>query len=360
MTDTSGRARTKAILDGIFAAPPRAVGELRSRLEAAEPAIGRELLLDRIGREGAPPRMTAVIVNALRALGLGEGDVPALAALLLDGGAAVSGRAVALALLSALDAARAQEIVRRLDGNDLMALNDAQLMSVIASIPTTPARVAEVTQKIAQQPKGSRRLRLAQLERIRQRLFIPAALLYHDALGNEELGLDAVLIDILVDEGGAASARLFEARFREARSGADEARFTTALARLHGAGARLPLPGPRGQAWAASRSRAEWDEETFVFSFESAVDGSLTVATLTIASEASGANPMFSGSSGSLCPREELDDLLGSLEAPGPLPCAEAGARVEAMIARGGSEAKPGSMETFAALAYACLARRLA
>src|SRR4051812_28820080 len=189
MSEPPSGVDEQAILDGLFTEPPRSGPEFRARLAPLDPGNARRRLFERLHELGAPPRVSVTLVGALGLLGLSEEDLPALCDLLLDERAALSGRAVALALLTALDPARAQELACRLSPDDLMALNDAQLTSVIASMPTTPARFAEITHKLAQKAPDARMLRLGQIERIRRRLGIPAALLYRDALGRAELGL---------------------------------------------------------------------------------------------------------------------------------------------------------------------------
>lgn len=344
-TDTAQRE----IFEGLFASPPRSEAALRARLAPVEPARGRRILLERLAREGAPPRDSATLVSALGVLGLGEADVPALAALLLDTAAPVSGRAVALALLSALDPVRAQALARGLSPDDLMALNDAQLTAVIASMPTTPARVTEITQKIAHQPPGARGLRLAQLERIRRRLGIPAALLYHDVIGKEELGLEGPLVDLLIEEGGEGAAIRIEELWQASSDEEARARWSAALSRLHQVQGRPAVDVASGvEAWVGVEASGA---AVVILSLPSALDGSLTLARAGIAP-----GSRLEGKVVSLVSHRELDGLLAEVGSVEKAPLADAGARVEA-AARGARA--PLGLDTFAALCFFALGRRL-
>jgi hypothetical protein len=344
-------AEEQGILEGLFASPPRSLAELRARLAPVEPAVGRQRLLARLAEVGAPPRDTATLVGALRALGLGEADVPALGALLLDASAEVSGRAVALALLSSLDSGRAQELARRLSPDDLMTLNDAQLTTVIAAMPTTPDRVIEIAQKLARQPAESRPLRFAQIERIRRRLGIPAALLYRDALGHETVGLDGPILDLVVEEGGeGAMIRITE--LWQASPGAEaQARWATALGRLHQVEGRATVEIRRGEAFIG---RSPEGVAAVILSLTSVIDGSFTLASAQIGEDA----PILTGSVASLSSQRDLDELLAGIRAVEETSLAEAGARVEAAARdprAGGKMARAG----FAVACFFALARRI-
>lgn len=354
MAEVAEGADAQEILDGLFASPPRSLAELRARLVPVPPALGRQSLLARLTEVGAPPRDTATLVGALRALGLGEADVPALSALLLDTSAELSGRAVALALLSSLDSARAQELARRLSPDDLMTLNDAQLTTVIAALPTTPDRVNEIAQKLVRQPPEARPLRFAQIERIRRRLGIPAALLYRDALGHEALGLDAPILDLLVEEGGEGAMIRITELWQASSSAEAQARWATALGRLHQLEGRPAVEIGRGDAWTG---RSPEGAAAVILSLTSAVDGSLTLVSAQIegAAPSREAAPILTGTVVTLALQRDLDELLAGIDSAAETSLAEAGARVEA-AARAGSELPRGA---FAAACFFALARRI-
>lgn len=355
MTDPTSGVDERAILE-CFTDPPRSEADLRARIAGIDPAAGRRIILDRLARSGAPPRESAMIVSLLSVFGVGEGDVAALGELCANDRAVCSGRAVGLAVLSAIDPGSAAQIARRLSPDELLAINDAQLTSVIASMPATPARVTEITQKLLRQPEGARTIRLGQIERIRRRLGIPAALLYRDAIGREDLGLAAPIVDLLVEEGGAAASILLERLAATSASPEATARWTAAIARLYQAARRPAVEVPRIEAW---RAESEQGAIEVAIALESAVDGSLTIATASIAA---GSAAIAEGSAVSLAPRRTLDEALGALGAQAEIGIAAAAAEVEAAAqktyARAGEADLSGGI--FAAISYFSLAGGLA
>jgi hypothetical protein len=355
MQEPTSDVNAQTILEGLFAAPPRSAAALRAQLAPLDPAEGRRRLLARLHEVGAPPRDSVTMLGALGVLGLGEADLPAIHELLVDPRAALTGRAVALALLSALAPSRAQEVARSLAPGDLMALNDAQLTTVLASMPTTPARVTEITQKLARQAPGARTIRLGQIERIRRRLGIPAALLYRDALEHAELGLDAPLLELVMGEGGQGAAIRFEQLWRASAGAEAEARWAQAVARLYQVKGRASVEIPRREAWVSALSSGA---TALVLRLESAVDGSFTLASIRLAA----ADAMIlDGTVVSLASPREADEILGQLESSAKASLAEVSARVEtaAQKARSGRSGADLSSETFAALCFFSLAGRL-
>ena len=310
------------------------------------------------------------MVGALQALGLGVADVPVLADLLLDSGAEISGRAVALALVSALDPARARSIAQTLPGGELMAMNDAQLTSVIATMPAAPARTTEITQKLRSQPQGARPLRFAQIERIRRRLGIPAALLYRDALAQEDLGLGDSLADRVAEEGGEGATILLEQIWRASSHAETQATCMRALTSMQRASSS---PAARGSASAdrelgdttTSDSAEGWiltdDPSSDVISaavcFKSALDGSFTIATAQLTSAGSiQAAPVVS-----LASRREVESIVASERGRAfvSAPPAEIGARIEQAARSMRVAEAPISLEIHAAICFFSMAARV-
>jgi hypothetical protein len=344
------------VVADLFERRPRTELELRARLAPVDPDAGRGLLIERLRTIGAPPRDSATLVGALQVLGLGAGDLPPLEALLVDPEAKVSGRAVALALVSALDPGRAQSIARALPADHLMAMNDAQLTSVIATMPAAPARTAEITHKLQSQPVGSRLLRFAQIERIRRRLGIPAALLYRDALAHDDPALGDSLADRIAEEGGEGAMILLEQTWRAASEPEVQARCMRALTRLH----RAPIA-----AAAAAREGLEgWildgepsaEGSSAAVCFESAVDGSFTIATARL----SPAGAIDAAAVVILASRPEVVALVSGEHGRALVsaPASAAGDRVEEAARRMRAAEAPVSLEIHAAICFFGLASR--
>lgn len=310
------------------------------------------------------------MVGALQALGLGVADLPMLADLLLDSGAEISGRAVALALVSALDPARARSIAQALPGGELMAMNDAQLTSVIATMPAAPARTTEITQKLRSQPQGARPLRFAQIERIRRRLGIPAALLYRDALAQEDLGLGDSLADRVVEEGGEGATILLEQIWRASSHAETQATCMRALTSMQRASSS---PAARGSASAdrelgdttTSDSAEGWiltdDPSSDVISaavcFKSALDGSFTIATAQLTS----AGSIQAALVVSLASRREVESIVASERGRAfvSAPPAAIGARIEQAARSMRVAEAPISLEIHAAICFFSMAARV-
>lgn len=309
------------------------------------------------------------MVGALQALGLGLGDLAGLADLLVDSGAALSGRAVALALVSGLDPARARSIAQTLPGGELMAMNDAQLTSVIATMPAAPARTAEITQKLRSQPQGARPLRFAQIERIRRRLGIPAALLYRDALAQEDLGLGDSLADRVVEEGGEGATILLEQIWRASSHAETQATCMRALTSMQrassGPAAREPTSADSELGGRPTSDSVEgWiltDEPASgaiaaVLCFKSALDGSFTIATaqLTAAGSIQAAEVV------SLASRREVESIVAGERGRAfvSAPPAEIGARVEQAARAMRVAEAPIALEIHAAICFFSMAAR--
>lgn len=297
------------------------------------------------------------MVGALQALGLGVADLPVLSDLLLDSGAAISGRAVALALVSALDPARARSIAQALPGGELMAMNDAQLTSVLATMPAAPARTAEITQKLRSQPQGARPLRFAQIERIRRRLGIPAALLYRDALAQEDLGLGDSLADRVAEEGGEGATILLEQIWRASSHAETQATCMRALTRM-----QRTRSAPAAQESASAEGWMLADEPSpeaiaAALCFKSALDGSFTIVTaqLTPAGSIQAAEVV------SLASRREVELIVSGERGRAPVsaPPAAIGARMEQAARRMRAAEAPISLEIHAAICFFSMAARL-
>jgi hypothetical protein len=367
-TATARTTAAQGVID-LFEDRPRTELELRDRLASIEPDAGRRLLIERLRELGAPPRDSPTLVGALQVLGLGAGDLPALADLLLDSGAAISGRAVALALVSALDPARARAIVQSLPGGDLMAMNDAQLTSVLATMPAAPARAAEITQKLRSQPQGSRPLRFAQIERIRRRLGIPAALLYRDALARGDLGLGDSLADRVVEEGGEGATILLEQIWRASTDAEVQATCMRALTRM-----QRTNSGPAAQATASagsepggvptSESAEGWmvageppaEAISAAIGFKSAIDGSFTIVTAELTPEGS----IHAAEVVSLASRREVESIVSGERGRALVsaPLAEIGQRIEQAARLMRVAEAPISLEMHAAICFFSMAAR--
>src|SRR5262245_18574253 len=78
MAEPSLSADEQAALEELFASRPRSEEEIRARLASVDAAKARRWMLARLRRVGAPPRFSATMVGALRMLGLGDRELPAL------------------------------------------------------------------------------------------------------------------------------------------------------------------------------------------------------------------------------------------------------------------------------------------
>ncbi len=333
---TSYGAGAEEVVEELFTHRPRTESDLRARLCETPAVDARRALVTRLGRAGAAPSEVATYVRALDILGLSAAELPSLTAILLDAEAPIAGRAVALALTSALDPAHAQAMARCVSAQDLLAMSDAQLTAVIAGMPGTPARAAEITDKLVRQPQATRARRLAQIDRMRTTLGVPAAFLYRDALGREDLGLGDGLLAPIVEEGGAGAVMRIEGLWQESKDDAHRSRWAEVLSRIYRASGRPPTPGLVAEAYASEPDANEGRRA--VLSVTSPVDGSLTLAR--VRCDASGA--IVEAAMTSLSDAQELEEWLATASTPmarKPLPAAEVGAWVEAAARKTSAEA---------------------
>ena len=296
----------------LFRQRPRSDEELYERLAEISADDLRRDLVARLAAHGALPREVPIYVRAFSFLGLTASDLPALTRVLLDVAAPIEGRAVALALVRSVDPTRAQELARSVTQAELLAMNDAQLLVVIAGLAATPARLPEITEKVARQPRESRLARFEQIDRLRKRARVPAAFLYEDLVRRDDLGIGDVAVDRLVEEGGAAAVWLCESLWHEASSKAPRARWADVLARVFRSSGRTGVEGLRALAFAS-----EPDEDgvrAAVLSVESPLDGSLTLARVHV--DRSGA--LVDGALTTLADERDLEDWLA--EGPTILP----------------------------------------
>ena len=101
-------------------------------------------------------------------------------------------------------------------------------------MPSTPGRLGEITEKIARQPSGSRLVRFEQIEKLRRRAGVPAALLYADTLARDDLGLGNAVLDRIVEEGGAAASWLCESLWHRSVSAQPRTRWAEERSGLWG------------------------------------------------------------------------------------------------------------------------------
>lgn len=296
----------------LFRQRPRSDEELYERLaEITKDELRRDLVA-RLAAQGALPREVPLYVRAFSFLGLTMSDLPALTSVLLDARAPIEGRAVALALVRSVDPARAQELARQVTQAELLAMNDAQLLVVIAGLAATPARLPEITEKIVRQPLESRLARFEQIDRLRKRARVPAAFLYEDLVRRDDLGIGDVAVDRIVEEGGASAVWLCESLWHEAPSKAPRSRWAEVLARLFRSSGRANVEGLRALAFASEPG--EDGARTTVLSVESPIDASLTLARVRV--DASGA--LADGVLTTLADERDLEDWLS--EGPELLP----------------------------------------
>jgi hypothetical protein len=343
------------VVEKLFTHRPRTESDLRARLCETPPVDARRALVTRLGRAGAAPSEVATYVRALDILGLSAAELPSLTAILLDTEAPIAGRAVALALTSALDPNHAQAMARCVSAQDLLAMSNAQLTAVIAGMPSTPARAAEITDKLVRQPANTRARRLAQIDRMRTTLGVPAAFLYRDALGRDDLGLGDALVAPIVEEGGVGAAMRIEALWQEAKNEAHRSRWAEVLSRVYRAPGRPPAAGLVARAY-ASHSDANAGRRA-VLSVTSPVDGSLTLARV----RCDGSGAIVEGAMTSLSDTQELEEwlLMGPEPLPRePLPAAEVGAWVEEAARKTSAEAALDPI-LHAAVCYFAMAARL-
>ncbi|MDI1435187.1 MULTISPECIES: hypothetical protein [Polyangium] len=290
----------------LFRQRPRSDEELYERLaEITKDELRRDLVA-RLAAHGALPREVPIYVRAFAFLGLTTSDLPALTRVLLDARAPIEGRAVALALVRSVDPTRAQELARQVTQTELLAMNDAQLLVVIAGIATAPARLPEISEKVARQPLESRLARFEQIERLRKRARVPAAFLYEDLVRRDDLGIGDGAVDRIVEEGGAAAVWLCESLWHEASSKASRARWADVLARVFRSSGRASVEGGRALVFASERG--EDGARTAVLSVESPLDGSLTLARVHV--DASGA--LADGALTTLADERDLEDWLSA------------------------------------------------
>ncbi|MRG90616.1 hypothetical protein [Polyangium spumosum] len=297
----------------LFRHRPRSDEELYERLAEISTAELRRDLVARLAAHGALPREVPIYVRAFSFVGLTASDLPALTRVLLDVGAPIEGRAVALALVRSVDPGRAQELARSVTQAELLAMNDAQLLVVIAGLSATPARLPEITEKVARQPRESRLARFEQIDRLRKRAKVPAAFLYEDLVRRDDLGIGDVAVDRIVGEGGAAALWLCESLWHEASSDTSRARWADVLARVFRSSGRAAAEeGPRALAFA---SDPDVDgARTAVLSVESPIDGSLTLARVHV----DGSGALVDGALTTLADERDLEDWLS--EGPAILP----------------------------------------
>ncbi|MDI1447749.1 hypothetical protein [Polyangium sp. 6x1] len=296
----------------LFRQRPRSDEELYERLaEITKDELRRDLVA-RLAAHGALPREVPIYVRAFAYLGLTASDLPSLTRVLLDARAPIEGRAVALALVRSVDPARAQELARQVTQAELLAMNDAQLLVVIAGLAATPARLPEITEKVARQPPESRLARFEQIDRLRKRARVPAAFLYEDLVRRDDLGIGEAAVDRIVEEGGAAAMWLCESLWHEAPSKAPRARWADVLARIFRSSGRTTVEGLRALAFASEPG--EDGARTAVLSVESPLDGSLTLARLRVDASAA----LVDGALAPLADERDLEDWLS--EGPELLP----------------------------------------
>ncbi len=341
----------------LFQERPRTDEELQERLAEVPPADLRQGLVARLATRGALPREVPIYVRAFSRIGLSASDLPSLTGVLMDAQAPIEGRAVALALLRAIDPSRAQELARSVTPAELLAMNDAQLLVVIAGLSATPARLPEITDKIARQPRESRLARFEQIDRLRRRAGVPAALLYEDLVRRDDLGLGDVAVDCLVEEGGAASVWLCESLWHDAPSKAPRARWADVLARFFRSSGRPSAPPLRVRVFASEPNEEEEGARFILLSVESPLDESLTLARVRL----DGAGTLTNGVITTLADERDLEDWLSEGETllpRTPSPPAPLVALVEEALRRTRTPPRA-APELFAAACWFSLAARL-
>ena len=291
-------------IERLFRERPRTEEELLARLSVLPAAATRSALIARLASSGASPREVPIYVRAFAMLEASSEDLPALSALVTETAAPVEGRAVALALVRSVEPVHAQRLAQSITQAELIAMNDAQLVVVIAGIAATPFRISEISDKIARQPSGSRSLRFAQIERIRVRLGVPAALLYADLARRDDLGLGNAVVDLIVEEGGAAAGWLCETLWQGTISKAPRAYWAEVLARVYRSMGRAPTKGLRGEAYLGSVDEA--GAAVALLSVTSPVDASLTLSWLRIGE----GNTILSGGVKTLGDERDRDEAL--------------------------------------------------
>jgi len=264
-------------IEHLFQERPRSEEELRRRLGGLMRSAAREQLIQRLGAKGALPVQVSTYVRTFAFLGLSRDDLGGLSDIVLDSRASLSGRAVSLALVRSIDGGQAQELARKVPSTELLAMNDAQLLVVIAAMPQTPERIREITEKIARQKPESHLARFQQIDALRKRLGVPAALLYADLLAHEDLRLGEAVVDCLVEEGGAAAAWLCASLFYNADRKLSRDRWADVSARLYRSPRRVPIDGLSVQTFA---TRGDGGAHLGLVSIESPVDHSFTLVGL--------------------------------------------------------------------------------
>lgn len=226
-------AKTRDILDELFAHPPVSRAELEQRLAPVNLAAARRLLAERL----AAPRLSEsdgeLLVSVFQCLGVGQQSQP-LVALVVNPNVDQRIRAHALTILLHEDPAYGESLRQYVSDSELLLLAAQPLCQVLATIEADPAEAEDLAEALESVSDDLRPALFAQIEEYRQKVGTPAAVAYEQVLRRPGLAaLRQVLVAAMVEEGGNDAISLLQTLRSEESDPARRRLLQGALLRLH-------------------------------------------------------------------------------------------------------------------------------